>query len=169
MQTWHDSKYGRFLRVCSHSTLNELRGIWKAYDTSDLSENERKFENQRFKLGIKKALDMKVVIMGHSIVLTGCRSAAPMTVQSAEDLSILHQNFWDHGSTDKERVSLSRAKNCNPMFAPLLADTCTVGDTTMHYSLRHGPSSWFSPGNGVCAADIGLSSTYTIISEVSSP
>ena len=123
IQSWHDCKYGKFLRVCAQKTLDELRNIWKAYDNSDLSEKEQETYDQCFKLGIKKCVDIRTEKLGGDIIMTGCRSAAPTIVESMDDMPKLHQHFWDHGITDKNPEFLSHAKHSNPMFASLLTDT----------------------------------------------
>ncbi len=123
MQSWHDSKYGKSIRLCAQQTLNELRNIWKAYDTSDLSGQEQISYDQSFKRGIEKAVYLRGQVLGHSQVLTGCRSAAPTTLQSVKELPKLYQHFWDHGITHTDHECLSQARHSNPMFASLLTDT----------------------------------------------
>lgn len=93
-----------------------------------MTKKERESYNQRFKLGIQKAVDFRVELIGHAQVVTACRSAAPMTAESMRDLPRLHEHFWAHGSTDEDHESLSQATHSNPMFTSLLTDT-----QTLHY------------------------------------
>lgn len=129
IQSWHDSKYGRVFRLCDQGTFEEIREIWRAYNTADLSVSERKYYLQRFKLGIQRAVDMQSTYFGSGkvgLILTGCRSAAPTTLQSMVDVPELHQYFWDHGITDNDDGALTQAMHPNPMFAPLLTDNFTL-------------------------------------------
>ena len=126
MQTWHDSKYGRFLRMCAQKTLDELRNIWKSYDTSNLSDNEQAFYNQRFKLGIQRAVEMQTEVFSQSAILTGCRSAAPATVHSLLDLPKLFKHFWDRGTTDQDIGPRTQERLANPLFSSLLTDTWSL-------------------------------------------
>ncbi|KAI9800364.1 MAG: hypothetical protein M1825_004134 [Sarcosagium campestre] len=126
VQSWHNSRYGKLLRLCDQKTLDELREIWQAYNITNLSEKERKLYNQRFKLGIKRAASKKASRSDHGRVVTGCRSAAPTTMQSMTELPDLHDHFWIHGVTDEGRECLAQAKHPNPMFASLLTDIFTL-------------------------------------------
>jgi hypothetical protein len=64
--------------------------------------------------------------IGPSIVLTGFRSAAPVSLRSLGDLPELHEHYWDHGLTNQDPGVLSRAKHANPMFASLITDIFTL-------------------------------------------
>jgi hypothetical protein len=126
IDSWHASKYGNLLRICDQKTLIRFSEIWKSYCTTDLNKDERSTYDEHFKSGIQKARDAKARFLGEGLVLTGFRSAAPVSVQSASDLPELYQHFWDHGTTDRDPESISRAKHPNPMFASLLTDTLTL-------------------------------------------
>jgi hypothetical protein len=126
IQSWHDSKYGRFLRFCDQGTFARVRNIWSFYSTSGPTGSEKADYNERFKLGIQKAVNAKKWFLGSGPVITGVRSAAPVGLQSMQDVPELHQHFWDHGITDKDPDILSEAKFPNPMFASQVTDTFTL-------------------------------------------
>lgn len=126
MQGWHNSKYGRLLRFCDQGTLARVREIWKSYDISELTEEERTAYNKRFEHGIQKVIENKEGFFGSGTVLTGIRSAAPAGVQAVKDLPALYQHFWDHGITDQDPGIISHAKHPNPMFASMVTDTFTL-------------------------------------------
>jgi hypothetical protein len=126
IESWHLGTYGSLLRFCHQVTLNRVREVWSFYSTSDLTNDEKATYDRRFKAGIQKAVDAKINSLGRGRVLTGYRSAAPVSVESLKDLPELHQHYWDHGKTDKDPSTLSKAKHSNPMFASLVTDTFTL-------------------------------------------
>jgi hypothetical protein len=90
IDSWPASKYSNLLRICDQKTLIRVREIWKSYCTTDLNKDERSTHDDHFKFRIQKALDAKARFLDHGLVLTGFRSAAPVGVQSASDLSELY-------------------------------------------------------------------------------
>lgn len=123
---WHGSKYGKLLRFSDTVTLKRIREVWGSYHTSALTEDEKATYDKRFKAGIQKSVEARNRLMGTGLVLTGYRSAAPVSAQSIMDLPQQFQYFWDHGVTDKDPRTLSKAKHSNPMFASLITDTFTL-------------------------------------------
>ena len=122
IQSWHNSKYGRLLRICDQGTLLRVRRIWDSYGSSDLSGDDQSSYNKRFKSGIQTARDMQAHYFGHGMNITGFRSAAPISIPSLKDLPELFQHFWQHGVTSVDRGSISKSRNPNPMFAGSLGD-----------------------------------------------
>ncbi len=126
IDSWRDSRYGKLIRFGDTVTLKRIREVWGSYATSDLTEDENLAYEKRFKAGIQKAVDARNRLMGPALVITGYRSAAPVGAQSLLDLPHLFQHFWDHGVTDKDPSTLSKAKHSNPMFSSLVTDTFTL-------------------------------------------
>lgn len=126
IQSWHGSKYGKILRFCDKGTLAKITKIWRSYDTSGLTEDEKTDYGKLFNLDVQKALKKKEASLGSGVVLTGFRSAAPVGIRAMDDLPELHQHFWDHGITDKDSSVLSEAKHPNPMFASVVTDAFTL-------------------------------------------
>lgn len=125
IHSWHDSKYGKLLRICDEDTLTKVRETWKSYSSSNLSEIKKEIYDERFRLGIQRARDLQADLLGPDLVysLAGFRSAAPVGLQSIKDFHDLHQRFWDHGITDQDRGGVPETRHPNPMFAPMLTDT----------------------------------------------
>ena len=123
MQSWHNSKYGRLLRICDQGTLLRVRRIWDSYGSLDLSGDDQASYNKRFESGIQTARDMQARYLGHGMNITGFRSAAPICTPSLKDLPELFQHFWQHGVTDIDHGSISKSRFPNPMFAGSLEDT----------------------------------------------
>ena len=150
IQSWHDSNYGGFLRFCDHETLTRVREIWNSYNTADLSEGKKASYDKRFKSTIQNAEDARKALLGQGLVLTGLRSAAPLSIQSMEDLPGLFQSFWNHGTTNGDGESLSKSKQSNPMFASLVTDTFTLHYGTdpllgFHLATAYAPLTSGSP------------------------
>ena len=122
IQSWHNSKYGRLLRICDKGTLLRVRRVWDSYGSSDLSENDQASYKKRFKSGIQTARDMQAHYLGHGMNITGFRSAAPISRPSLNDLPELFQHFWQHGVTSVDRDSMSKSRIPNPIFAGSLGD-----------------------------------------------
>ena len=122
IQSWHNSKYGRLLRICDQGTLLKVRRIWDSYGTSDLSGDDQASHNKRFESGIQTARNMQAHYLGHGMNMTGFRSAAPICIPSLKDLPELFQHFWQHGVTSVDRGSISKSRTPNPMFAGSLGD-----------------------------------------------
>ncbi|EON66261.1 hypothetical protein W97_05654 [Coniosporium apollinis CBS 100218] len=85
-----------------------------------MEKDEQASYEKHFRAVIQKAVDIRVDRLGsRGVVFTGFRSTAPVIVQSLDNLPHLHQQYWDHGTTD----SSDQAKFPNPMFASLVTDT----------------------------------------------
>ena len=123
IQSWHNSKYGRLLRICDQGTLLRVRRIWASYDSSDLSGDNKASHNKRFESGMKTARDLQAHYLGHGMNITGFRSAAPISTPSLKDLPGLFEHFWQHGITGVDRASISKPRIQNPTFAGSLSDT----------------------------------------------
>ena len=126
LQSWHEGKYGNFLRICDQGTFNKVKDSWISYKTVPVSDGESASYKRRFKAAIQKATDAKVAVVGDGLVFTGYRSAAPLGVHCLKDIPATYQYFWDHGTTPGNSESISSAKHPNPMFASLLTDTFTL-------------------------------------------
>jgi hypothetical protein len=106
--------------------LKRIKEVRVSYFSSKLTEDEKASYDKSFKAGIQKAVDAMNNLFGPSHVLTSYRSAAPVSIQSLQDLPQLYQYFWDHGVTDKDPTTPSKAKLSNPMFASLVTNTFTL-------------------------------------------
>ncbi|KAI4126246.1 MAG: hypothetical protein LQ347_005055 [Umbilicaria vellea] len=126
MQSWHSSEHGRLLRMCDQGTLLRVRRIWNSYGSSNWSGDDKTSYKKRFESGIQQARDMQAIRFGHGKIVTGLRSAAPISMPSMADLPDLFQRFWEHGVTDDDRGSLSKSRFPNPMFAGSLEDAFTL-------------------------------------------
>ena len=128
IQSWHNSKYGRLLRMCDQGTLLRLRRIWDSYGSSAVSGDDKESYKQRFESGIQTARNIQAHHFGQGINMTGLRSAAPIIIPSVKDLPELFKSFWKHGVTSKDHGSISKSKTPNPMFAGSFED-----DFILHY------------------------------------
>ncbi|KAI0547822.1 hypothetical protein F4679DRAFT_597235 [Xylaria curta] len=129
METWQQSKYGRYLSFCDCATLADVREMWAFYGV------ERKgAESARFKGRFQSVLDKakanrrNFVDPGRSSMnLTGMRSASPAHLSCLQDLNTLNQHYWKHGTTELKADIRSAATHPNPAFL-------TLGDgAVIHY------------------------------------
>lgn len=124
--SWHDSEYGRLLRFCDQRSLKVVREIWSSQLISDLTKAERADYSKHYKSSINKSIEMRRHFVGDGLISTGLRSAAPVSIESLEDLPTLHKRYWDQGITDDDPKNLSQATQPNPMFASSGTDTSSV-------------------------------------------
>jgi hypothetical protein len=90
---WHRSKYGRLLRFSDTGTLKKVKEVWASFSISDLTEDEKASYDKHFQVGIQKAVDARNKLFGPGLVLTGYRSAAPVSAESLTDLpQLLYTN-----------------------------------------------------------------------------
>ena len=95
IQRWHNSKYGRHLRICDQGTLLKVRRIWDSYGGSALSGDDEASYNKRFESSLQKAREIQAYQFGNTMNLTGFRSAAPISTSSLKDLPGLFQRFQE--------------------------------------------------------------------------
>ena len=126
IQSWHSSRYGKLLRFCDNGTLAHIREIWNSYTPSGLTKGDY---DRQIKSNIQKSNEARAAFgAGSGLILTGYRSAAPLSVYSMEDLPDLHKHYWDHGTTDGDVGSLVGSTEPNPMFYSM-----TGFASTLHY------------------------------------
>ncbi|KAH8803350.1 hypothetical protein F5884DRAFT_756633 [Xylogone sp. PMI_703] len=116
IQTWHESRYGRWFRFCDQESFSKVKETWHSYLVA--RSNEAAYI-KKFKTSIQKAIDIRKAHVGSGIVLTGVRSAAPAGIYAITDLSKLHGYFWEHGSTDSNKDIISKSGFPNPTFMPV--------------------------------------------------
>jgi hypothetical protein len=123
IQTWHGGEYGKLLRFCDNETLNKIREIWGGYSVLDLSEDEMKSYNKRFKSDLERSLSMRKDLREMGLNLTVLRSAAPAPPFALDNVTDLYRYYRDHGVTDHDPAKLSKASYPNPMFASVVTDS----------------------------------------------
>ncbi|KAF8885786.1 hypothetical protein BD779DRAFT_1673506 [Infundibulicybe gibba] len=112
LDRWHGSKYGGFLRICTHHTLMELQRHWREYlETANASPAEKKGLSDLFAAGMKEVRARKL-FCGLTL-----RAAGPLwpTVEAAGQN--LYQHFWTNGVTGTKATVSSGQLYANPLFA----------------------------------------------------
>lgn len=128
IESWHQSKYGAFLRICDVGSLARFRKMWKLFHETRLSNDNSTKNKARLQSAIQRAKNMQKNRVGKDPVLTGLRASAPLSLQAITDLPRLYSEFWDTGVTDKVKDVRRSVMHPNPMFAASTIDT-----TTLHY------------------------------------
>ncbi|MCJ1276023.1 hypothetical protein MMC21_003828 [Puttea exsequens] len=128
VESWHQSRYGAFLRMCDEGSLARIRKMWNSYCTERISKEHMKSYERSFEATLRRAKDTKESHNGKGQVLTGFRSTAPVSLHSLVDLPRLHQEFWDTGTTDRGNDTRFTTTRLNPMFTASAKNT-----STLHY------------------------------------
>ncbi|KAI1265788.1 hypothetical protein F5Y18DRAFT_435702 [Xylariaceae sp. FL1019] len=128
MDTWQQSKYGRYLSFCDLATLSDVRKMWEFYGAEHKGTELARFE-ARFKSTIDRAKTKRQEWLGDdqsSFVMTGLRSASPAHMGCLRDLHDLHKHYWKYGTTELKAIR-SASTYPNPAVV-------TVGDgAVIHY------------------------------------
>ncbi|KAK0499491.1 hypothetical protein EDD18DRAFT_853911 [Armillaria luteobubalina] len=112
-EVWNQSKYGAFLRFCTHATLLELRGYWEHYLRTDVSGQGKQRLQTRFQSGINKAASEA---SEDSVVYNACRSAVPLLQGIGKVASEHFKSYWKSGVTCTLSVAGSPPMYVNPTF-----------------------------------------------------
>ncbi len=128
VESWHQSRYGAFLRMCDEGSLARIRKTWDFYCTERMTKEDMRSYEQNFESTLQRAKDTKEARIGKGHVLTGFRSTAPVNTHALVDLPSFHQEFWDTCTTDKGNDAHSTATHPNPLFT-----TAAKNTSTLHY------------------------------------
>ncbi|XDG05416.1 hypothetical protein ABKA04_005031 [Annulohypoxylon sp. FPYF3050] len=121
LDDWSAGRYGSVLRFCDTYSLQQVNQIWTKY-ASPQSNSE-----DSFKENLQVTENLNKLVHGRSdgqsgIILTGLRSAAPLSLKSMDEIPKVRDHFWKHG-TFAEQATIP-----NPMFTATLSTT-----TLLHY------------------------------------
>lgn len=117
LDTWRAGEYGKLIRFCDRGTLSRVAGIWAFY-MSAASAEKRTWMRERFRAICEIRKKVKR-LSDSTIVLSGMRSATPVSLKAMDDLNELYRHFWRHGSTHLDQAVLFGAKYPNPtVFSP---------------------------------------------------
>ncbi|KIW10340.1 hypothetical protein PV08_11302 [Exophiala spinifera] len=117
LETWHKSTYGMLITPLDHGSLERVKDMWNFY-SMERKEKERAGFEAHFDTYIQKSRQRKSSL-GIGLNLTGFRSACPAAHQSIEDLGVLHDHYWEHGTLDVNQSGRAPAGYANPMFLSL--------------------------------------------------
>ncbi|KAF8885785.1 hypothetical protein BD779DRAFT_1673505 [Infundibulicybe gibba] len=112
LDSWHASKYGRFLRFCTHHTLMELQRHWKGYlETANASPAEKENLFDLFTAGMR---DPRAKERFYGLVLRAAGPLRPGIEAAGQDL---YQYFRTNGVTTSNAAVSSKYLHANPLFA----------------------------------------------------
>ena len=113
ISAWKDSKYSKFLRMCSANTLLELRRHWELYvQASQLPSAGKK----RLKEMVISSLRTTESTQHKKAKFYPCRSAGPYFHKSGEPATQVFKHFWKTGITSLNPRDISAATLVNPTF-----------------------------------------------------
>ena len=117
LPAWNAGRYGPALRFYDQRTFAKIKALWIGYSSKHLDPGEKLDMQRRYQATIDKARTAKKEIMGESISVSGLRSAAPAGILALQDLPIVHDYFWKHGTVNHGQESDKQPKHPNPAFA----------------------------------------------------
>ncbi|KAK0443910.1 uncharacterized protein EV420DRAFT_1649021 [Desarmillaria tabescens] len=111
---WNQSKYGAFLRFCTHTTLSELRSYWERY----LGANRLSVQGkQRLRTQFKNGMDTTAKISERGLMYAACRSAVPLWQEIGKVAPNHYKSYWKSGVMCTSSVaSSSPLPYVNPTF-----------------------------------------------------
>ncbi len=114
LEVWNQSKYGAFLRFCTHATLLELRGYWGRYLRTDVSRQGKQRLQTQFQSGMNKAA---AKASEDIVVYNACRSAVPLWQEIGKIAPNHFKSYWKSGVTCTPSVaSAPLSPHLNPTF-----------------------------------------------------
>ncbi|KAK7431531.1 hypothetical protein QQZ08_002022 [Neonectria magnoliae] len=125
LEDWDASIYGRATKFCDADTLADVRRIWKLIKgTADKARKDsyvKEVQNN-----VQSSRDIRERMLGKAGVNpTGMRSAAPLSLQSQNELPNASTQYWKDGTVTP---SQGGSQTPNPLLAGLLSE-----DNILHY------------------------------------
>ncbi|KAI1640756.1 MYND finger [Biscogniauxia mediterranea] len=120
LQDWNQGTYGSVLTFCDGGSLHLVKEVWSKYAAPDsescsLTQLIRHLqEAQEFSKGTREGADTAGVI-------TGLRSAAPLSLASRDAVTQAYEDFWDYGTFSALSSPLP-----NPLFAETLSENLFI-------------------------------------------
>lgn len=117
--SWSTSPYSSFLRICTKSTLHQLRLYWKRYVQCDVSLKEKQVE-----LYAQFTQEYRSRFEGSSLNYTASRAAGIFWMDALDALSSNFKRYWTTGTINPDPSS---AKTMNPTFIySITGEGCAV-------------------------------------------
>ncbi|KAH7015197.1 TCP-1/cpn60 chaperonin family-domain-containing protein [Ilyonectria destructans] len=120
LEDWDANIYGRAIKFCDSDTLSDVRKVWK--QIKDAAEKCQKDGYlQEFQKNVQTSRDVRDHMMGKTGVnITGMRSAAPLSLQSQNELPRASTRYWKDGTVMPMQKG---SRFPNPLLAGLLSET----------------------------------------------
>jgi hypothetical protein len=113
IETWNQSQYGSFLRVCDVRTLSELRRHWDLYVAyADSPLESKKFQSEQVDLAVKGMLGKYT----NPIHLGVTRSAGYYWLNAFKSMPTSFSYFWYTGTTFSDNQEVENAALLYPTF-----------------------------------------------------
>jgi len=112
IETWNQSQYASFLRVCDVRTLSELHQHWNLYVAYADSPEPKKRQLEQVDLAVKEILDK----YSNLIHLGVTRSAGYYWLNAFKTMPASFSHFWHTGTTFTDSQEIESATFLNPTF-----------------------------------------------------
>ena len=131
LESWHESQYGKRVRLCDRVSLDRVREMWRFYETKREGDDLRSYK-KKVESSMKKSREYMKSLLGDdgektTSIITGIRAASPACLEAIPDLGGLYRDYWNFGTTDTDAAARSHAVEYNPMFVP------QDGNMFLHY------------------------------------
>ncbi|KZV80529.1 hypothetical protein EXIGLDRAFT_845448 [Exidia glandulosa HHB12029] len=115
LETWNGSSYGGWLRVCSTSTLSQLRECWSSYLAKSTASGK---ETARWERAAKETYSSHISPL--TITHFDPSAGGPLweILERDKTLDTLHADYWTHGvvTAFKSTAFATAALRVNPTF-----------------------------------------------------
>ncbi|KAG5638310.1 hypothetical protein H0H81_000728 [Sphagnurus paluster] len=133
LESWNNSPYGPFIKMCTAYTLAEMKRHWSLYaELKLLSSGRLKTIRNAFKSVFKSPANT------FGTILSTARSTGPLLQQSSMVLTDQCKSYWKTGLTSSNPKDIAAATHINPTFAySLEGEGCNVHYGTDPLSTFH--------------------------------
>lgn len=120
IQSWRNSPYGHYIKMCTAYTLEEVRRHWRLY------AEMKTLPDKRIK-AIREALKAVAKSRPSKTLGNGARSAGPFMIHAFDAAAKLEDHYWKTGTTFFDDALDTAATKLNPtMVYSLGGEGCNV-------------------------------------------
>ena len=119
IDNWKASVYGKTIKFCDADTLTDARRVWIAIkNAAENSKTDTHRKAAQANLQLSKDIQRKRLGKDGTMV-TGLRSAAPLSLQSRQEIPRAYRQYWKDGTVTPKDAKTTFP---NPTFSGLLND-----------------------------------------------
>ncbi|KAF7544242.1 hypothetical protein G7Z17_g10122 [Cylindrodendrum hubeiense] len=120
LEDWEANVYGRAIKFCDSDTLSDVRNVWKQIKDAAEKCHKESYQKEVLK-NVQPSRDYHGQMIGKAGVnITGMRSAAPLSLQSQDELPVAAAQYWKDGTVTPSQGGLQFP---NPLLSGLLSET----------------------------------------------
>lgn len=117
LQTWDESEFAPFVKMCSAETLAELHKYWSHYVTMGSRTGKAKVEyEKKYRAGIARVVKEQLHDLKGDYV-HACRGAGPLISATLQIIPDIYRHYWLHGVTHIQKDDINSSRLVNPTLA----------------------------------------------------